>query len=244
MKNISCGTFAVIAIVLAVIGAAVQQYPWLIAVVVVIVGLTWWQIKRSGANRQSNYLKQLSVKGSRVEAIAAGGFTGEAPFELGKDEHFVYQAGGIQLAEFRSGGSTYQGGNVGFSVPVFGGVRAHVGGSQGQLVKNPEELTILDTGVLTFTSQRVVFAGQKQTREWTFAKILNIDVGPNGDSITLSASNKQTTSQLIQPDTSAVGPGILIGIAKEFHEKGQQAAIDQAHAYARQIQEAVTTSAK
>ena len=240
----SCLGLLGLGILFAFVGTAFQQQPWTIAVAIGLGVLVYFGFKRGGVKRQSNYLKQLSVKGARVEAIANGGFSGEASFELGKGERFVYQATGIQLAEYRSGGSTYQGANVGVSVPLFGRVRANVGGSQGELVKKPEELTIVDTGVLTFTSERVVFAGQRQTREWTFDKILNIDVGPNGDSITLSSSNKQTTSQLIQPDTSAVGPGVLIGIAKEFHDKGEQAAIEQAHAYAKQIQEAVAASAK
>lgn len=236
MQNIGCSTLLGIAFILAIIWYGIQQYPWLVALVAGATVLALVLMKRNKTGLQAQYLKNLGSKGIKVDSLANSGFPGSADFELAAGEKFIYRSAGVQLAEFKSGGSTYQGTNVGVSVPIVGRVRGNIGSTQGSLVKNPEELTVVDTGVATFTSQRIVFAGERQTREWTFAKLINVASGANGDSVTLGASNHAATSQLIQPNVLEIGPGILAGIAKEYHENGASAAVTLAHQYAQQLQ--------
>jgi hypothetical protein len=90
----------------------------------------------------------------------------------------------VVLHEWRSGSS-------GFSFRVAKGVRYHVGGTRGRSVVVGTELQIEDTGVLSVTSQRAAFMGDRKTMEFPYAKLMGVEVFTDG--ITIRASNRQKT---------------------------------------------------
>ena len=181
----------------------------------------------------------LTAQAYRLEALASSGFANEAGFALEEGEKFIAEVPNIELAEYRSGGSTYRGGNAGFSVPVFGGVRANFGGSQGQLVRNPAQLTVIDRGTVSYTSKRVIFTGAQQTRIFELEKVLHFEVGTNGLWVTISSSNKEATSTLQTSDNGVLGPGSMFDLAKDANDEGEAAGIAKAKALAELMRKTV-----
>jgi hypothetical protein len=102
----------------------------------------------------------------------------------------------------------FQGGGSGVSFSIAKGVRYHVGGFRGQSVVVGTELKVQDTGVLSVTSNRVVFLGQQKTMEFLYSKLVGLEVFDDG--IRLQVSNRQTVS-LIKMDTG-LGPLIAAAI--------------------------------
>ena len=84
----------------------------------------------------------------------------------------------------------YQGGYSGFSFRVMKGVRFHTGSTRGRSVVVGTRIETADRGALTVTSQRVVFAGQRQSLEIAYAKLLNMNVFNDG--IQFHISNRKT----------------------------------------------------
>ncbi len=93
---------------------------------------------------------------------------------------------------------------AGVSVPVGGRVRVRVGQSRGHYVQGTETPTIIDTGTVTFTTQRIVFLGERWTREWNFAHLLGIQHFTNQPWTAIQVANRQKTSgftyQGLRPD--------------------------------------------
>ncbi len=128
-------------------------------------------------------------------------FTGvtraEAPdvtVELTKDERVLGMLQGCALVEPRRAPGHYSGGYQGFSFKIAKGVRYHVGGSRGTYVQGDEQPTVIDQGVITITTRRVIFQGSKEAREWSFAKLLGVHHDPVRPWTAISVSNRQKVS--------------------------------------------------
>jgi len=123
------------------------------------------------------------------------GFHGEQTSELvlKPGEALFGRIDGASLIEDRAGRGTWQGRSQGVSIPIasLGGrsIRYHVGASKGHYVAGTPVPTAIDSGTVFITNRRVVFRGQKQTRECDFAKLLSCH-HEAGESI-LSVSNRQ-----------------------------------------------------
>jgi hypothetical protein len=89
----------------------------------------------------------------------------------------------------------YQGGYSGVSFRVMKGVRFHTGGVRGKSVIVGTELKTEDSGVLTLTSHRAVFAGARRTVEVQYPKLVGLEVFANG--IKFNVSNR-TNAVLFQ----------------------------------------------
>jgi len=100
----------------------------------------------------------------------------------------------VGLVEERRGRGSWQGHSSGVSIPVgsLGGrsVRYRVGATRGHYVQGTPHPEAIDTGTVFITNQRVVFQGQRQTRECLFAKLLGYESSDDG-STTFSVSNRQ-----------------------------------------------------
>ena len=96
--------------------------------------------------------------------------------------------------------------------------------NQGSINKKPEVLQTVDYGSATFTNQRVIYTGEKYSREWNFDKLLNAESGPNGVWVRFAVSNRQTVSGLGSSIPNEIMPGVLAAIAYEWFEKGESAA--------------------
>jgi hypothetical protein len=220
--------------------------PWLgsIFAICAVTAIVWAAVQGFRAGRVSNKTlwAGLTAQAAALEAIARNGFSTQAGFALEAGEKLIARLEGVALAEFKSSGSTYQGGNLGVSVPVVGRVRANVGGSRGSLARNPDALTVLDNGSATFTTERVIFTGAQQTRVFELDKVVNFEPGPNGLWVTISSANKTSTSTLKSEDYAALAPGILFDIASEAKLQGEASGLEKVRAYAQHLRETVATA--
>ena len=91
----------------------------------------------------------------------------------------------VTLREWRGRGS-------GVSFKIAKGVRYRTGAMRGHSVVIGTELQVADTGVLSITSQRAAFIGQRKTVEMAYAKLMNVELFSDG--IRFSVSNRQNAS--------------------------------------------------
>ena len=112
------------------------------------------------------------------------------PAILKKDELLLHQAQGY-LFEYVQGPSKFQSGSAGVSFGLGGGVRMNVGGAEGQIQAGEESLTAVDQGYIVFTSDRIVFAGSRESREWVLAKISSAQGIENRSGFMIGYSTRQ-----------------------------------------------------
>jgi len=138
---------------------------------------------------------------SRARSIADGTFTdAESRLALKRGERAIYSLDGVGLVESRKGPGHWQGRSQGVSVHVPGtkSMRYRVGQTHGTFVAGDEKPTVIDSGSVTVTTTRAVFVGSKQTREWTWAKLIAIqDDDPSW--IGIAVSNRQKVSGVTVP---------------------------------------------
>jgi hypothetical protein len=130
-------------------------------------------------------------------AVASGQSpSGITALILKKGELGVAQITNVGLIEDRKGAGQWQGASQGVSFPIghIAGrpVRYRVSGSRGHYVQGAPVPTAVDSGTLTITNQRIVYQGAKKTAECTFAKLLGIQHGAGGLSISVSNRQKPT----------------------------------------------------
>jgi hypothetical protein len=160
-------------------------------------------------------------------------------FATRKDEVVIARVGQTILSEFRSNGSSSSGGFGGVSFPVFGRVRANVGGYSGKSRRNPEESTPIDVGTSTYTNQRIVFAGENVVREFDLDKLVNLEAGDNGITLTIAVSNRDKASLLASVNFDDLTPGIAASIAVAYQEGGQAEALKKIQETRTQIADAI-----
>jgi hypothetical protein len=102
----------------------------------------------------------------------------------------------------------YQGGYSGFSFPIGKtGVRYRVGGSRGHSVQVGTQLQVADTGLLSITSKRAVYAGTRKTIEMPYAKLINLTVYSDG--IQFHLSNRVNAPLFTMPNGSDIVAAIV-----------------------------------
>jgi hypothetical protein len=153
------------------------------------------------------------------------------PLMLKTGERLVHALGNGGLFEPRREPGHWSGRSAGFSVPVADGIRFRIGKSAGTYVQGAEAPTIIDTGDVSFTTQRVVFQGGKYTREWLFSKLIGITHDASQPCTAIQVSNREKTSGIVYQVRSAdqvrlhlaVAVAIFNGesaeVAKELREK-------------------------
>ena len=124
------------------------------------------------------------------------------PLVLKSGEGLVYVMSGGGLFEPRRERGHWSGRSAGFSVPVTDGIRFRVGKSAGTYVQGQEKPTIIDTGDISFTTQRVVFQGGKYTREWLFSKLVGVVHDANQPCTAIQVSNREKTSGIVYAGVS------------------------------------------
>jgi len=117
---------------------------------------------------------------------------------LKKGEIAVAQIAKVSLIEERRSAGHYVGGSQGVSFPIGhvgrSSIRYHVGATRGHYVQGESISTAVDHGTLTITNQRFIYLGQKKSVECQFAKLLGIQHGDGG--LTISVSNRQKATQV------------------------------------------------
>lgn len=231
------GCLSVITIVALIygIGTAEENPAILVSILIAATfGVVWAIFIRKSA--KSADLKRLDNMSRQLVAFAETIGTKEFPgFSPEKGEIPIYKLQNVALTEFRSTGSSFQGSSQGVSVRLAKGLSYRIGASRGQLTKNPEQLSVIDHGSVTFTNKRIFFVGSNVNREWDFAKLLDVNVGVNGVFVNLAVSNRQKNSGLQATDKSEITPGILAAIAIEAFEKDLENASKVALQYSEEM---------
>lgn len=101
-----------------------------------------------------------------------------------------------------------RGGYGGVSFRVAKGVRFHTGGVRGKSVVTGTHLEVADTGILTVTSKRAVYTGQRQSIEMPYTKLLGLQVFNDGIQLHLSNRKKPPLFRLGAGLGSAVAAAI------------------------------------
>ena len=250
-----------------------RQINWLIVFVALFIGALWaWLDNRSrgdnsgymfmvftlaflisyltflflrSRDKRREALESLHKQDALLAQMAEGNFEeGDFVFATRQDEVVIARVAETVLKEFRSNGSSSSGGFGGVSLPLFGNVRANVGGYSGRSRRNPEESTPLDVGTSTYTNQRIVFAGENVVREFDLDKLVNLEAGDNGITLTIAVSNRDKASVLASVNFDDLTPGVAASIAIAYREGGKEEAIKKISETRLQIAEAVADSSK
>ena len=191
-------------------------------------------------DRKRDALESLEKQMAILDRMSEGTFEEEDyVFATQKDEVVIARVNQTMLREFRSNGSTSSGGFGGVSFPVFGRVRGNVGGYSGRSRRNPEESTPIDVGTSTYTNQRIVFAGENVVREFDLDKLVNLEAGDNGITVTIAVSNRDKASVLASVNFDDLTPGIAASIAVAYQEGGKAEALKTINETKQQIQDAL-----
>lgn len=149
----------------------------------------------------SELVKMITAAKSYQGATDAGAST----VVLKRGERVFYSLPHVSLVEVQRAPGQYTGGYSGFSFRLTRNVRYHVGGSRGTYVQGAEQLKITDEGSATITNQRVVFAGAKNAREWSYSKLVSIEHDDQRPVTMIGVSSRQKISGLVYPVDAASG---------------------------------------
>jgi hypothetical protein len=132
----------------------------------------------------------------RVQAFItrAQAFTGATntevptlPLQLLEDEHALLVLPGVQLIEPRRLPGHFMGGNAGFTFHVSGAPGTKAGADE-------EEPSAIDTGVITVTDQRAVFAGSLHNRTWDYTTVIGFHTNARPPWTAIAVSDRQRIS--------------------------------------------------
>ena len=101
-----------------------------------------------------------------------------------------------QLHETGRTPGRYVGSSQGFSVPLFAGIRYRVGAQRGTFIAGDEVQVAKENGQVLLTTERVLFNGQMNTKEWAFAKWNGAATNHDESDYIFHVSNRQKTSGL------------------------------------------------
>ena len=172
---------------------------------------------------------QAELRSNMVDLIdIADGATGEATdwsLVLKPGERLVYGIRGGGLFEPRPLPGHWDGRSAGVSVPVVDGIRLRLGKSAGTFVQGDETPALIDTGDVSFTTQRVVFQGGKYTREWLYSKLIGIMHYADHPWTAIQVENRQKTSGIAYTDRTSAEVRLRLAVAVSiFNGEGKEAA--------------------
>jgi hypothetical protein len=154
---------------------------------------------------------QAEIRTAIVNLIALAGGQEDSdpdwPLVLRHGERLFATLTGGELFEPRREAGHWSGRSAGVSVPVgHTGLRVRVGKSAGTYVQGAEEPTVIDTGNVSVTTERVVFQGNKYTREWDYSKLIGIVHYSDKPATAIQVSNRQKTSGIVYPGVGSTEP--------------------------------------
>lgn len=125
------------------------------------------------------------VEGSEAASYGANLKKGEVLFK-------TYSS--ASLVEVKRAPGHFQAGTSSARFRVMKGVSVGVGGARGRYVPGPESPTPIDVGDVFITSSRVQFMGSRQSREWSFAKLIGLQPSEDGQWTAMPVTNRQKVS--------------------------------------------------
>jgi hypothetical protein len=138
----------------------------------------------------------------RVQAFMARArtFTGATnaevatlPLELLPGERALLVLPGVELLEPRRLPSHFMGGNSGFSFHVAGRAEHRIPGAGGSGPR-PDGQTPIDSGVVTLTDRRAVFAGRLHSRTWDYTQVIGYHHNPDPPWTAIAVTDRQRVS--------------------------------------------------
>lgn len=146
---------------------------------------------------------QTQVDQAEAMVALAEGFHGADPGEADtrlvpkKGERVYFIAQGAALVEPRRLPGRWEGGHTGLSFRVAKGLYVRTGTSRGTYQQGAEVLQPIDNGEAVITNQRVLFLGDKQTREWAFSKLMGVQYDEERGATYIQVSNRQKVSGVL-----------------------------------------------
>lgn len=209
---------------------------WTFAILVAYSTFIFFMSREKNKEALQSLFKQDDILASMLDGVTP---EEDFAFAVKPNEVVIARVNQTILKEYRSTGSTSTGGFGGVSLPLFGNVRANVGGYKGSSRRNPETSEPIDVGTSTYTNQRIVFAGDNVVREFDLSKLVNMEAGDNGITLTISVSNRDKTSVLASVNFDDLTPGIAASIALAYLEGGKAKAQEKIEETRAQIAEAI-----
>lgn len=180
-----------------------------------IVGAALWH-----QNFRRQFMNLAETQASRLDFLSkALPLQRETQFQLRSQEEYVYHLDNMSLIEPRRAARVTRRSTDAVTVALAKGIYYTAAGGKSVSPEPEDELREIDRGTATFTTQRVVFVGSKQTREWDFAKLLGWDVGAGGR-LMIAVSNRQKVSGIQMTTRSDLMPDVVMQIAGQARDEG------------------------
>jgi hypothetical protein len=140
---------------------------------------------------------EIFKKIKEVFLLAAKGEDAEVNQTIQKAGEIVLWRAQGQFHEAGRGAGSYQGSSQGLSIPVVAGIRYRVGATRGTYVSGDPIQKYGEVGDVILTTDRVLFNGMFNTREWAFAKWNGAAASADETDYIFNVSNRQKTSGVL-----------------------------------------------
>ena len=148
----------------------------------------------------------------------------DSTFELRHGEEFVMNLTGVSLVESRRGPRISKRSTDAFTVSLAKGFYYTAAAGKSYSDEPDDVIREIDTGVATFTTHRVVFVGDKQNREWDFAKLLGTSGSTDGLRLMIGVSNRQKMSGIASTSMTSISPGLAFEVTQAAKQDGWEVA--------------------
>jgi len=145
---------------------------------------------------------EIFTKIKEAFALAAKGEDAASNLTVQKSGEFVLWTGQGQFHETGRTAGHYEGSSQGISIPVVAGIRYRVGANRGTFVSGSEIQVYKEVGEVVLTTERLMFNGMMNTKEWLFSKWNGAATTSDESDYIFHVSNRQKTSGILfQPST-------------------------------------------
>jgi hypothetical protein len=140
--------------------------------VLTAMGLSWDDVRQVDPDLVEHAFVS-SINGGQLPEVSAPHIL----VKMGEIVHYECPASLMKEVAVRQ----WQGGYSGFSFPIGKtGIRYRVGASKGHSVEVGTTLNVADSGTLSATNKRVVYAGSRKTLDMPYSKLVNLSVFHDG----------------------------------------------------------------
>ena len=165
-----------------------------------------WKAKRAYKGAMEVYDAELTDWQSDIEIfqkardafmLAAKGEDVVSNQTIQKPGEIVLWTAQGQFHEAGRGAGSFQGSSQGLSIPVVAGIRYRVGATRGTYVSGDPIQKYAEVGDVLLTTQRVLFNGMFNTKEWAFSKWNGAAASADETDYIFHVSNRQKTSGVL-----------------------------------------------
>jgi hypothetical protein len=129
--------------------------------------------------------------------LAAKGEDAVSNLTVQKAGEFVLWRGQGQFHEAGRAAGHYEGSSQSVSIPVVAGIRYRVGAMRGSFVPGNEIQVYKEVGDVVLTTDRLMFNGMMNTKEWAFSKWNGAATSNDETDFIFHVSNRQKTSGIL-----------------------------------------------